>query len=118
MKRPSGYTAEKFAESTPSYSKVSEDTAPTTLAAGKSPASVDNSNETHSDSPIDTVMAATRAGECDSVCCECYVDKASNGIQCGCKGGCMWTASVKLLLTVTVTLECAQIVFCKLLHDA
>ena len=60
-------------EGTSSYSKVSKDTNPTTSAVGTSPASVESSHETHSDSLTDTVIAATRAGESDNVCCECFV---------------------------------------------
>jgi len=36
--------------------EVSEDTAPTTSAIGTSPASVESSHETHSDSLINTVI--------------------------------------------------------------
>jgi len=63
-------TIKQQSESTSSYSKVSEDTAPKTSAVVTSPAS---SNETYFDSFTDTVIAATGAGKSDNVCCECYI---------------------------------------------
>jgi len=96
--KPEQQSKKSTREGTSSYSKVSEDTAPTTSAVGKSPASVESSHETHSDSLTDTVIAATGADESDNVCCKCFVPfeediamgNQAEWTQCACKRWKRW----------------------------